>query len=185
MKFILGALVFTLTLGLTAKTLANETAEPAVCTPEKQEHCSDEASHSKSSTSEKKEAHSQGGYHDEKSSTMNSLFPQKTKNPAQSERPSTVKLLAPKFLAELKSAPVKLEWASAENATAYHLQVATDPNFKWLVINEYWVRGTSYDASTLTPGQRYYWRVASVKGENDSMFTKSLFVNSAFSVQAK
>ena len=185
MKFILGALVFILTLGLTVKTLANEAAEPAVCTPEKQEHCTAETNHSTASSADKKEEHKAGGHHDDKSSTMNSLFPQKTKNVAQSERPSTVKLLAPKFLAELKSAPVKLEWTSAENATAYHIQVATDPNFKWLVINEYWVRGTSYDASALTPGQRYYWRVASVKGENESMFTKSLFVNSAFSIEAK
>jgi len=185
MKFILGALVFILTLSFTVKTLANEATEPAICTPDKQEHCTTETHHSTAVSTEKKEEHNQTGHHDEKSSTMNSLFPQKTKNAVQSERPSTVKLLAPKFLAELKSAPVKLEWTSAENATAYHIQVATDPNFKWLVINEYWVRGTSYDVSSLTPGQRYYWRVASVKGENDSMFTKSLFVNSAFSVEAK
>lgn len=114
---------------------------------------------------------------------MNSLFPQKEQNPAVSVRPSVVKLTSPKFLAKVSGATAKLEWTAANGASAYHVQVATDPNFKWLVANELWVKGTSFEATQLEADKNYYWRVAAVKGENESMFTKSLFVNSAFTTQ--
>ena len=188
MKFVVAALVFILALSITPKTLANETAE-AVCTADHKEGCSDKKADQKAADHM---AEGGRGHHAEKNhedhheklgKTMNSLFPQKQKDPSHSTRPTVVKLTSPKFLAKVSGASTKLEWTPAEGATAYHVQVATDPNFKWLVANELWVKGTSFEATQLEADKHYYWRVAAVKGENDSMFTKSLFVNSAFTTQ--
>ncbi len=171
MKYVLATFVFFLALGLTVRAVASE---PAACTAEKTENCkADEKAHEGKHS--EKENH---GKHLTKK--MNSLYPEKQKNPALSARPQKVKLTSPKFLATAAIPSVKLEWAESEGATSYHVQVATDPNFKWLVANENFVKTNSYQVSNLQPGQKYFWRVASVKDENDSSFTKSLFVSSIF-----
>lgn len=190
MKLMLVLFVFFLTLGLTIKSVANNEAkqEPAVCTAENKSHCTDttanhSGTHEKTHSAEA--AENSANHHNKKSTEMNSLFPQKEQNAAQTHAPKTVKLTSPAFLAQVNGDTAQLQWTAGENATAYHIQVATDPNFKWLVANEYWVKETSYSVKALTPGQKYFWRVAAVKGENDSMFTKSLFVDSVFSTTSK
>jgi hypothetical protein len=182
MKFIVAALVFILALSITPKVLAENNAEhkEVVCTADQKENCVEAKAEHKS---EKAGHGSQEDHHEKLGKTMNSLFPQKQKDASHSTRPTVVKLTSPKFLAKIAGTSTKLEWTAAEGATAYHVQVATDPNFKWLVANEYWVKGTSFEATQLEADKHYYWRVAAVKGENDSMFTKSLFVNSAFTTQ--
>lgn len=157
MKFVITAFVFILALSITPKVLAADTGK---------------AGHG-----------SKEDHHEKLGKEMNSLFPQKQKDAGFSVPPSVVKLTSPKFLAKVSGATAKLEWAAATGATSYHVQVATDPNFKWLVANELWVKTTSFEATQLEADKKYYWRVAAVKGENDSMFTKSLFVNSAFATQ--
>lgn len=180
MKFIVAALVFILALSITPKTVAAEHAAEAVCSADQKENCPDP----KAGQQAEKGGHgSKEDHHEKLGKTMNSLFPQKQKDPTHSARPTVVKLISPKFLAKISGASTKLEWTATEGATAYHVQVATDPNFKWLVANELWVKGTSFEATQLEADKHYYWRVAAVKGENDSMFTKSLFVNSAFTTQ--
>lgn len=178
MKFVAAALVFILALSITPKVVANEHGE--ACTADKKENCVENKSEHKS---EKAGHESKADHHEKLGKTMNSLFPQKEKNPSVVGRPSVVKLTSPKFLAKVSGTTTKLVWTAAEGATAYHVQVATDPNFKWLVANEYWVKGTSFEVTQLEADKHYYWRVAAVKGENDSMFTKSLFVDSAFTTQ--
>lgn len=160
MKFIAAALVFILALSITPKTVASEPKA------EKGAHQNSQADH--------KEKLGQ---------TMNSLFPQKQKDAGFSTSPAVVKLTAPKFMAKITGPSTKLEWAAVDGASGYHVQVATDPNFKWLVANDAFVKVNSFDATQLEADTKYYWRVAAVKGENDSMFTKSLFVNSVFSTQ--
>ncbi len=175
MKFVIAAFVFILALGLTYKSVASETE---TCTSDKQEHCTE----SKAVDHGKTKFH--GGAEEERlGEKMNSLFPPKQPNPQLSDRPEIVKLNSPKFLSEVTASSVKLEWAPVTNASNYHVQVATDPNFKWLVANDHWVKTNSFDATQLEPGKRYYWRVAAVKSENDAMFTKSLFVSSAFNTK--
>ena len=110
---------------------------------------------------------------------MNSLFPEKLKNPALSKVPATVDLISPKFLARIDGT-AKLEWKEAAGANSYHVQVATDPNFKWLVVNEKSVQATSFEFTPSEAGKKYFWRVAAFNTNNESMFTKSLFNGSAF-----
>ena len=155
MKVVLTLFVFFLTLALTFKTIAEE-----------QSHESHKTEHS--------------GGHNELSNRMNSLFPEKQKNSAVGVPPKQTKLEEPKFLSKVSAGTVKLQWTETAGATNYHVQVATDPNFKWLLINDHWIKNTSYDFTTAEPGKRYFWRVASVKNDNISMYTKSLFVSSAF-----
>lgn len=173
MKFAVSALVFILALSITPKTLANQPNE--VCTADKKENCVEQKVD--------KAGHDKANHHEKLGKEMNSLFPPKHKDPAHSASPNTVKLTSPKFLAQISGASVKLEWSVAEGASNYHVQVATDPNFKWLIANDAFVKGTSFEATQLEAGKKYYWRVAAVKGQNDSMFTKSLFVSSVFSIQ--
>ena len=176
MRFALAAFVFILALGLTSKSVA---AEAELCTAEKKDHCTEQKGH------EKHAEMGQEAKEEKLGEKMNSFFPEKQKNPAQSARPTVVKLLAPKFLSKISSATTKLEWSAVEGASNYHVQVATDPNFKWLVANDQWVKTNSFEATQLEAGKKYYWRVASVKNANDAMFTKSLFVSSIFETTAK
>lgn len=122
-------------------------------------------------------------HHKELGKKMNSLFPEKQQDTSHSTRPEVVKLTTPKFLGKVSGATAKLEWTAVQGASSYHVQVATDPNFKWLIAENHSVKGTTFEATSLEADKKYYWRVASVKGENDSMFTKSLFVSSAFTTQ--
>lgn len=176
MKFVLAAFVFFLALGFSTKSIANDTA---VCTAEKSENCTTNGN------AHPAHAGQAGSHEGSLSAEMNSLFPEKQKNKANTTRPTTVKLTSPKFLANIATPSTKLEWSAGDGATSYHVQVATDPNFKWLVANEQFVKTNSFEVGNLEPGHKYYWRVASLKGENDSMFTKSLFVSSIFSTPAK
>lgn len=188
MKPAIALFVFILALGLSYQTLADITAPPT-CTGEKTENCSKPEghdAHATAATHAEKSEHKAAGHgeaadhHSELATRMNSLFPEKQKDPIVGSRPEITKLTAPKFLSKVAAGSVKLEWTAVENTTNYHVQVATDPNFKWLVANNTNVQGTSFEAANLEAGKRYFWRVASVKSDNISMFTKSIFVSSAF-----
>ena len=182
MKLILATFVFFLALGLTYQVSASDNNE--TCTAGTNENCAQSKSESNGANhGVQQSAHDQGGEHgarNELSKKMNSLFPQKVKDPTQSTRPLQVKLQSPKFLETVTAPTAKLTWEAGEGATSYHVQVATDPNFKWLIANDYWVKTNAFDATKLEAGKRYFWRVASVKEGNISMHTKTLFVSSAF-----
>lgn len=83
-------------------------------------------------------------------------------------------------MAQLAQGPVTLRWQAAENADVYHVQVAKDPAFKWLVKNEQNVQGTSLEVSELEQGNNYWWRVAARKPANDPKYTKGFFSRSSF-----
>ncbi len=116
---------------------------------------------------------------------MNALYPEKQKIPELVTRPAPVKLVSPKFMTAINGNSATLEWTAGNGANSYHVQVATDPNFKWLVTNQHLVQGNSFEVKDLQPATTYYWRVASTKSDNDSMYTKSLFESSMFSTQVK
>ena len=175
MKFIIAIFLFILVIGITFKSVA---AETETCTSDKQENCT------KSKAVDHGKIKSHGGAKEERlNEKMNSLFPEKQPNSAVSAVPETVKLTSPKFLSQVLAGSVKLEWSPIAGATNYHVQVATDPNFKWLVSNDQWVKTNSFEASQLEAGKKYYWRVAAVKSQNDAMYTKSLFVSSVFATK--
>lgn len=101
------------------------------------------------------------------------------------QRPAIPTLSTPKALATVPAAGLTLQWAKVDDATAYALQVSTDPVFFALVVNEPLFKETSYTFKDvkLEAGKKYYWRVAAIKEGNQLGSTKSLFNRSSFTVQ--
>lgn len=168
MRNIVVGFVFILSLGFTFSAFAGNSHE-TTCTPADTK-CAPAA-----------ELHGKGDAHHEIGVKMNSLFPGKPKNAALATTPLAVQTVEPKFLAAVPAGKVKLQWSDVK-APEYHLQVATDPNFKWLVVNEKLFKGTSYELIA-EAGKKYFWRVASFNSGNDSHFTKSAFTGSAFTTK--
>lgn len=108
------------------------------------------------------------------------LFPPKKADKTKATQPGKVSLSEPAFMAKIKASNVTLKWAAVESADAYHVQVATDPNFKWLVANENMHKNTSFDVTGLEKGKHYYWRVAAEKSDNDPSYFKGWFSTSMF-----
>jgi hypothetical protein len=179
MKFLLAFFVFFLTLGLTTQTIASESKKAdAACTAETATQpgsgCAPAASTSASDYEHKEEANA---------ARMESLFPTKQALKDQTQRPVVTELKSPAFLSKQSAGNVELQWKNVAGADTYHLQVATDPNFKWLLVDDHFVKGTSFNFDKAETGHRYYWRVASFNTQMDSMFSKSLFVSSVFDVK--
>ena len=110
------------------------------------------------------------------------LFPPKQANSALSTAPSAPQLKSPEFMATT-AGDTELKWSPVENATVYHVQIATDVNFKWLVTDDHQVKDTSFKTNGLAKGKRYYWRVAAWKSDNMAATNKSYFAASAFTVE--
>ena len=108
--------------------------------------------------------------------------PQPVADPSKATRPGRVTLAEPKAFAKLKAGTVNLTWKSAEGAESYHVQVATDPRFKWMVSEEFFVKGESFTTPDLKPGT-YFWRVASKRPGNDPSWTTGFFTSSSFVVE--
>ncbi len=89
-------------------------------------------------------------------------------------------LQAPQFFTEISGKAVTLSWVAVEGADFYHVQLATDPNFKWLVLNEPMFNKTEIIFNDLEPAKHYYWRVASLKSQNDPGYVKGNFHASMF-----
>ncbi|MEJ5245484.1 MAG: right-handed parallel beta-helix repeat-containing protein [Bacteroidota bacterium] len=65
---------------------------------------------------------------------------------------------------------VTLTWVPALDATAYILQVSTDPNFNTILV-QVDTTGTSYKLTNLQYYTDYYWRVKGYNSQNQSLFT--------------
>lgn len=130
------------------------------------------------STSVAEEA--QGGGHGNLPEKMNSLFPQPQAQPAKREVPGKPDLASPAFNTLVSRDKTSLQWKQVSGADEYHVQVATDPNFKWLVAEDFHVKATSFEATGLTAGTKYYWRVAAVNSKNWSTFRKGFYSMSSF-----
>lgn len=113
-----------------------------------------------------------GGNHDENYHGRN-LFPKKQAQRDLVERLPKVTYLEPKALSKVSGSEVTLKWQAVEKADSYRIQVATDPNFKWIVVNEDFFKGTSYDLKNLEPGKHYFWRVYAWKTDNDPAYMSS------------
>lgn len=130
------------------------------------------------------EGHGGGGGHENLAEKMNALFPPKQEQPAKHDVPAKPELVSPAYFSEIKGDKTSLQWKAVNGAEEYHVQVATDPNFKWLVANDYHVTGTSFEATGLEAGKHYFWRVAAVKPNNWSTFRRSYFAMSMFATPA-
>lgn len=111
---------------------------------------------------------------------MNALFPPPKQNLEARIAPKTPELAGPAYLAQVSGGTANLQWKAVPTADEYHVQVATDPNFKWLVANEYHVKQNSFEARGLEAGKQYFWRVAAVKTTNWVTFRRSFFATSTF-----
>jgi len=132
-------------------------------------------------------ANEEGGAHgaapaveEKHSKTATQFFPKKEADKSMATRPEAPELLEPAFMTKVSGGSVTLKWKAVAGSTNYHFQLATDPNFKWLVKDEALFQGTSFQASGLEAGKHYYWRVAAQKGTNDPAYTKSGFNKSMF-----
>lgn len=114
---------------------------------------------------------------------VTNIYPEIEKNKAAIMRPEKVKLVSPAFLTKVSGPSVKLEWTAASGAQNYHVQVSKDAGFNnrsMYVAEDKFVNATSFEVGNLEPGVKYFWRVASYNKNQESTYTKSLFVSSAF-----
>lgn len=116
---------------------------------------------------------------------MDGLFPPPKNDVSKSDRADKPELVAPAFFAKIGDSKVKLEWKESAKAEAYHVQVATDPNFKWLVKEEEMYKGTSLEVTGLEAGKHYFWRVSGERPDNKAGHTHGAFASSMFATNAK
>lgn len=108
------------------------------------------------------------------------LFPQPKADLSRGTPPASPELTAPAFQSKVADTEVALTWNASEGANAYHVQVATDPNFKWLKADEHWVKDTTFQVKDLEKGKHYYWRVAPWRDANKAASNKGSFAVSTF-----
>lgn len=102
---------------------------------------------------------------------------------SKAQIPARVTLAEPKALSKISGTAITLKWNAAEGADAYHVQVASDSRFKWIVSESHNQTGTTYEVSGLQPKQSYFWRVAARKTTNDPGTAKGPFSFSSFETQ--
>lgn len=71
--------------------------------------------------------------------------------------------------------PVTLDWTPTGFVRSYHLQVATDPNFAVLVVDEPALVETPYTLETVQAGATYYWRVSTTNDAGASQWSETSF----------
>lgn len=118
-----------------------------------------------------------------KGQRQNDFYPKQPADKRLSDRPGQVELLEPKALSQVSGTQVTLKWKPTPNAESYRVQVATDPNFKWLMLQKDFYQNTSLDVPRLESGKKYFWRVYAWKPGNDSGYTSSFSSMSSFEVK--
>lgn len=125
----------------------------------------------------------EGGGEETHHPDMNALFPPKKPDAGKIVVPGKPVLVDPQFMATITTDKANLKWSEAKDAENYQVQVATDPNFKWLVLENNAVRGTSLEVGGLEKGKKYYWRVRSQRPSNDNGYQHSMAAWSTFVVE--
>lgn len=111
------------------------------------------------------------------------FFPKKPADKSRATRLATAELLEPKALSAVTGTSVTLKWKAVEGADVYRLQVATDPNFKWLVSQQDFVKDTSFQVNDLKAGEHYFWRIYAWNTQADPSWMSSYSSVSSFSVK--
>ncbi|MGE3756420.1 MAG: fibronectin type III domain-containing protein [Pseudobdellovibrionaceae bacterium] len=107
------------------------------------------------------------------------FLPQPTPDAAKAEPPPSPKLSSPEAYTVINEQSVTLKWEAVAESDFYTVQVATDPNFRWMSKNESMFKGTEITVN-VEPGRHYFWRVASNKANNQPGTMKSYFATSTF-----
>lgn len=128
-------------------------------------------------------AHTDGEEHKPRHGADLNLLPAPVPNEAKTTRPSAAELVSPAPLAKIAGTAATLTWKEAKGADSYMLQIATDANFKWLVANELSLKTTTYEVKNLEAGKQYFWRVYSLKSDNDPSYLKGDSSRSMFFVK--
>lgn len=126
----------------------------------------------KPETESKSEGHS-------KSEHSFEIYQPHVANKSVATEPEKVTLLAPAFEAKVDGSTV-LKWKASASADKYLVQLATDANFKWLVVNEANYTKTELEVKGLEKGKNYYWRVFAIKSNNEPGYMKSPATKSMF-----
>jgi len=71
--------------------------------------------------------------------------------------------------------PVAFSWTPRGFVNSYHLQVATDPEFSALVVDEPVVTETPYVVEAVEAGTTYYWRVSTTNEAGASEWSQASF----------
>ncbi len=85
--------------------------------------------------------------------------------------PALPLLQSPANDAQDQQLSVLLDWTTVVGASSYRVQVATDSNFAFLILDDSTVTGTSHLISSLAHNQQYYWRVQAQNTAGESGFT--------------
>lgn len=109
----------------------------------------------------------------------NKVFPQPTPNLALGTIPPSSEIVAPAYMSKVPAGEVTLKWKPVPHVM-YHLQVATDPNYKWLVADEKLITYTEYKLKAAKPNQQYFWRIYTQATDNKPGYTKGAAVSSEF-----
>jgi photosystem II stability/assembly factor-like uncharacterized protein len=76
----------------------------------------------------------------------------------------------------LVTSPLWLNWLAPDNfgaVTSYHVQIATDPDFTNLVLDDPSANSTMYELPSVDPGNTYYWHVRAQNAEGYSAFSET------------
>jgi hypothetical protein len=85
-------------------------------------------------------------------------------------------LIAPESEGTVNEAlPVALDWTPRGFVNTYHLQVATDPNFNELLVDDPNITDTPYVMETVEAGKAYYWRVRTINDAGQSEWSEDVF----------
>ena len=71
--------------------------------------------------------------------------------------------------------PVVLDWTGRGFVNSYHLQVATDPEFNALVVDEQGIKETPYVWKAAAAGTTYYWRVSTTNDAGPGEWSQASF----------
>ncbi len=88
------------------------------------------------------------------------------------DTPAVPSLVAPVDNAGSQSVnPTTFSWGAVPDAASYRLQIATDPAFVSLVVNDSTLTGVSKQISGLAFGAEYYWRLGAKNVAGSSAYT--------------
>lgn len=182
----IAALLAVSTLLISFNLFAEEhkTESTEVCTPTEHNKCDDaQKTAAKGSHATAEHATEGKDWSHKRQEQVAQIFPGQDKNAAAVVLPEKVQLTSPAFLAKVNGSSVKLEWTAAGGAQNYHVQVSKDAGFNnrsMYVAEDKFVTGTSFEVAKLEPGVKYFWRVAAQNKNQESSYSKSMFVSSAF-----
>lgn len=68
-------------------------------------------------------------------------------------------IIAPENNSKFLKSPITFQWTDFDKATNHHIQIAKDPNFKVLVVNDSTLKQPTFTISDIETNTTYYWRV--------------------------